>query len=125
MRSKRFVIRCCKKEIGLGVAVGVAVAVEVGCFSVAGVEDAEAVDRGSAVDAVTEAVGVVYDEVRVGVGVERASATTLARGVVTNWGVTIRTVVAVGTGMGVQAATTKMAGMGRRRIEWTVRVEKR
>jgi hypothetical protein len=112
-RSKRFMMRCSKKEMAVGVGVGVDVAVGVCCSSPVRVLP------GSAVDAEVVPGGAVGDNVGVGTDVETASAMTCARGVVTRGRVTTRTVVAVGTGMGAQAtATIKDASQSRRRTEW-------
>ncbi len=109
-------MRCCKKEMGVAVGVGLAVAVGVGCLGVVGVEEGESVTGVSDAPAagvalaVAVATGTVGDSVRVGVDVLTASAITCARGVVTSGGVTTRTTVAVGIGMGAQAASAKTAG---------------
>lgn len=108
-------MRCSKKEMTVGVAVGIVVDVAVGvrCSCPVRVQD------GSAVDAAVVPGGAVGDNVGVGTDVETASAMTCARGVVTRGGVTTRTIVAVGTGIGAQAtATIKDASTDRRRIEW-------
>lgn len=104
-------MRCSKKETAFGLAVEVGVGVR--CSSPVRVQ------YGSAVDAGKVPGSAVGENVEVGAGEETASATTWARGVVTRGGVTTRAVVAVGAGIGAQAAATiKDANKGARSIGW-------